>query len=137
MRARARLRCRHLLVALGLATVLVLAAHPLAGAATDVWGNVGPAPQLGGEGIVGRYPLLNYSLDQHFDAVSASLTGGVDVSGVPPMIAYFFASILWLATSFLANLLITLFGFAFGLDLVNGSEATGGLRSSWMPIQTR
>jgi hypothetical protein len=112
-------------VALGLATLIVLLAHPLAGAATDVWGNVGPAPQLGG-GIAGRYPLLNYSLDQHFDAVSASLTGGVDVSGVPPMIAYFFASLLWLATSFLANLLITLFGFAFGLDLVNGSQATGG-----------
>ena len=113
-------------VALGLATLIVLLAHPLAGAATDVWGNVGPAPQLGGGGIAGRYPLLNYSLDQHFDAVSASLTGGVDVSGVPPMIAYFFASLLWLATSFLANLLITLFGFAFGLDLVNGSQATGG-----------
>lgn len=113
-------------MALGLATLIVLLAHPLAGAATDVWGNVGPAPQLGGGGIAGRYPLLNYSLDQHFDAVSASLTGGVDVSGVPPMIAYFFASILWLATSFLANLLITLFGFAFGLDLVNGSQATGG-----------
>jgi hypothetical protein len=113
-------------VTLGLATVIVLLAHPLAGAATDVWGNVGPAPQLGGGGIAGRYPLLNYSLDQHFDAVSVSLTSGPDVSGVPPMIAYFFASILWLATSFLANLLVTLFGFAFGLDLVNGSQATGG-----------
>ncbi|HSS43043.1 MAG TPA: hypothetical protein VLK37_10920 [Solirubrobacterales bacterium] len=117
---------RRVAVALGLATLIVLLAHPLAGAATDVWGNVGPAPQLGGGGVAGRYPLLNYSLDQHFEAVSASLTGGVDVSGVPPMIAYFFASILWLATSFLANLLITLFSFAFGLDLVNGSQATGG-----------
>ena len=111
---------------LGLAALIVLLAHPLAGAASDVWGNVGPSPQVGGEGIAGRYPLTNYSLDQHFDAVSASLTGGVDVSGVPPMIAYFLASILWLGTSFLANLLITLFGFAFGLDLVNGSQATGG-----------
>jgi hypothetical protein len=117
---------RRVAVILGLATLVVLLAHPLSGAATDVWGNVAPAPQLGGGGIAGRYPLLNYSLDQHFDAVSASLTGGVDVSGVPPMIAYFFASILWLATSFLANLLVTLFGFAFGLDLVNGSQATGG-----------
>jgi hypothetical protein len=113
-------------VALALAALLVLLAHPLAGAATDVWSNVGPAQQLGGGGIAGRYPLLNYSLDQHFDAVSASLTGGVDVSGVPPMIAWFFASLLWLATSFLANLLITLFGFAFSLDLLNGSRATGG-----------
>jgi len=109
-----------------LAALLVLGAHPIAGAASDVWGNVGPAPQLGDGGIAGRYPLTHYSLDQHFDAVEASLTGGVDVSGVPPMIAYFLASILWLATSFLANLLITLFGFAFSLDLVNGSSAGGG-----------
>jgi hypothetical protein len=113
--------------ALGLAApVLFALAHPVAALGSDVWGNVGPSPQLGGGGIVGRYPLVNYSLDQHFDAVSASLTGGVDASGVPPMIAYFLASVLWLATSFLANLLITLFGFAFDLDLVNGSQATGG-----------
>jgi hypothetical protein len=117
---------RVLLAALLLSALLVLGAHPLAGAATDVWGNVGPAPQLGSGGIAGRYPLVNYSLDQHFDAVSASLTGGVDASGVPPMIAYFLASILWLITSFLASLLISLFGFAFSLDLLNGSQATGG-----------
>lgn len=126
IRAALRSRPRRLVAALCLAALIVLLAHPLAGASSDVWGNVGPSPQLGGEGIAGRYPLTNYSLDQHFDAVSASLTGGVDVSGVPPMIAYFLASILWLGTSFLANLLITLFGFAFGLDLVNGSQATGG-----------
>jgi hypothetical protein len=65
-------------------------------------------------------------LDQHFDAVSASLTGGVDVSGVPPTIAYFLASVIWSLTSFLASTLISLFSFAFGLDLVNGSRATGG-----------
>lgn len=127
---RAAARWSHLgrvfLPALLLATLLVLGSHPLAGAASDVWGNVGPSPQLGGEGLARRYPLTNYSLDQHFDAVEASLTGGVDVSGVPPMIAYFLASVLWLATSFLANLLITLFSFAFSLDLVNGSRETGG-----------
>lgn len=112
--------------ALLLAVVLVLLAHPLAGAASDVWGNVGPSPQLGGSGVAGQYPLVNYSLDQHFDAVEASLTGGVNVDGVPAMIAWFFASLIWLVTSFLANLLITLFSFAFSLDLVNGSQATGG-----------
>jgi hypothetical protein len=117
---------RVLIPALLLAALLVLGAHPLADAASDVWSNVGPSPQLGDGGIAGRYPLNNYSLDQHFDAVEASLTGGVDVSGVPPMIAYFLASILWLVTSFLASLLITLFSFAFSLDLVNGSPATGG-----------
>jgi hypothetical protein len=117
---------RRIVATLCLTGLIVLLAHPLAGAASDVWGNVGPSPQVGGEGIAGRYPLTNYSLDQHFDAVEASLTGGVSVDGVPPMIAYFLASILWLGTSFLANLLITLFSFAFGLDLVNGSQATGG-----------
>ncbi len=117
---------RPVLVGLGLAVLIVVAAHPLAGASTDVWGNVGPAPQLGANGIFGRYPLSHYLLDIHFEAVEASLTGGVQVHGVPPMIAYVLASILWLFTSFLANLLITLFGFAFSLDLVNGSAATGG-----------
>ncbi|HEU5105177.1 MAG TPA: hypothetical protein VFU11_05005 [Solirubrobacterales bacterium] len=122
-----RLRARRLVpAAVLLAFAVVLLAHPVSGAASDVWGNVGPSPQLGGQGIAGRYPLTNYSLDQHFDAVEASLTGGVNVDGVAPMIAYFLASILWLATSFLANLLITLFSFAFSLDLVNGSQATGG-----------
>ncbi len=116
---------RGIAATLGLAALILLLGHPVAGAASDVWGNVGPSPQVGGEGIAGRYPLTHYSLDQHFDFVSASVTG-VDVSGVPPMIAYFFASIFWLVTSFLANLLITLFSFAFGLDLVNGSQATGG-----------
>ncbi len=111
---------------LGLGLLAVLLAHPPAGAASDVWGNVGPASPLGSSGLFGRYPPSHYMLDQHFDAVSASLTGGVDVSGVPPMIAYFLASVLWALTSFLANALISLFAFAFSLDLVNGSQATGG-----------
>jgi len=117
---------RPLGAAIGLAVLLVLCAHPLAGAATDVWGNVGPGAQLGGQGMAGRYPLSHYMLDQHFDAVSASLTGGIDASGVPPMIAYFLASVIWALTSFLAGLLISLFGFAFDLDLVGGSAGTGG-----------
>ena len=117
MRAALRRWRRPVLIGLGLAVLIVAAAHPLAGAATDVWGNVAPAPQLGASGIFGRYPLSHYLLDIHFEAVEASLTGGVHVHGVPPMIAYVLASILWLFTSFLANLLITLFGFAFSLDL--------------------
>lgn len=112
---------RRAALVLGTAAAFVLLAHPLAGA-SDVWGNVGPAS---GD-LYGRFPLSHYMLDQHFDAVSASLTGGVDVSGVPPMIAYFLASVIWSLTSFLASALIALFDFAFGLDLVNGSRATGG-----------
>jgi len=116
---------RRVLVVLALSTVLLLLAHPLAGAASDVWSNVGPASPLGSGGLYGRFPLSHYMLDQHFDAISASLTGGVDASGVAPMIAYFLASVLWALTSFLANLLISLFAFAFSLDLLNGSGATG------------
>jgi len=117
---------RRLACALALGLALVLLAHPLASGASDFWGNVAPASPLGSGGLFGRYPLDHYTLDQHFTAISASLTGGVDASGLLPMLAYFFAGLLWVATSFLANTLITFFSFAFSLDLVNGSEATGG-----------
>ena len=120
-----RRRGRQLGAAIGLGVLLVLLAHPVAGA-SDIWGNVAPASPLGEGGLFGRYPLDHYTLDQHFDAVDASLTGGVDVSGVPPMIAYFLAGVLWVLTSFLANALISLFSFAFSLDLLNGSSETGG-----------
>ncbi|HET7444535.1 MAG TPA: hypothetical protein VFJ57_07750 [Solirubrobacterales bacterium] len=113
--------------ALGLAGVLIVSLlDPVTALGSDVWSNISPAAPLGGGGLFGRYPLDHYTLDQHFTAVSVSLTGGVDVSGVLPMIAYFFAGALWWLTCFLANALITLFAFAFSLDLVNGSQATGG-----------
>jgi hypothetical protein len=117
---------RQLACALAFGLVLALLAHPVASGASDIWGNVAPSSPLGSAGLFGRYPLDHYALDQHFDAISASLTGGVDSSGLLPMLAYFFASLLWVATSFLANTLITFFSFAFSLDLLNGSSATGG-----------
>jgi len=121
-----RRRARQLCLVLGLGGLLVLLGHPIASGASDIWGNVAPASPLGAGGLFGRYPLDHYSLDQHFDAISASLTGGVDASGLLPMLAYFFAALLWVATSFLANTLITFFSFAFSLDLVNGSSQAGG-----------
>ena len=121
-----RRRARQLCLVFGLGGLLVGLGHPLASAATDIWGNVAPASPLGSGGLFGRYPLDHYTLDQHFTAISASLTGGVDASGLLPMLAYFFAGLLWVATSFLANTLITFFSFAFSLDLVNGSSQTGG-----------
>jgi hypothetical protein len=104
------------------AVALLLAAPAFAG---DVYSNIAPAPQLPAGVMVGRYPLENYSLDQYFPAISVGLTSGVDVSGVAPMIAYFFAQVLWLITAFLANAVITLFAFAFNLDLVNGNGSPG------------
>ena len=41
------------------------------------------------------------------------------------MIAYFIAQVIWLLTAFLANAVITLFAFAFSLDLVNGNGSPG------------
>jgi hypothetical protein len=120
---RARLRrLARVLAALALFGVI---ACPLAVAA-DVWSNVAPASEVPGGGLQDRYPLGNYWLDAQFEAVDASLTGGVDVSGVPPMLAHVLATVLWEATRWLANLLITLFAFAFSLDLLSGSKETGG-----------
>ncbi len=118
-------RRRRLLALLFAFTVaLVLLAGPAA-LAGDVYSNIGPAPQLGAGGLVGRYPLSNYSLDQYFPAISVGLTSGVDASGVAPMIAYFGAQVIWLLTAFLANAVITLFAFAFNLDLLNGNGSPG------------
>lgn len=113
---------RRLLLAVAGGVALVLLASP--SAVGDAISNVAPASQV--SGISTEFPLGNYALDSHFSAVSVGLFSGVDVSGVPPMIAYFLANTLWQLTAFLANALITLFTFAFSLDLVNGSQATGG-----------
>jgi hypothetical protein len=113
---------RHLLLALTGAGALLLLGSPVAHA--DVWANVGPASSL--SGLASRYPLGNYALDEHFSAVSAGVLSGVDVSGLLPTIAYFFANELWQLTAWLANLLVELFAFAFSLDLVNGSSTTNG-----------
>jgi hypothetical protein len=107
------------------ATVLLLALASPPASANDVYSNIGPAPQLPAGGLVGRFPLANYQLDQYFPGVSVGLTSGVDVSGVPPLIAYCIAQIIWLITAFLANAVITLFAFAFSLDLVNGNGSPG------------
>jgi hypothetical protein len=115
---------RTLLAVTGLAVVAVLVAYPWAQGSSDLYGNVGPGGSV--SGLADRYPLGHYALDQHFSAVKASLTGGVDASGVPAMLAFFLANLVWQITAFCANALITLFAFAFSIDLLNGSDATGG-----------
>jgi len=108
----------------GLVVVAVLLTYPWAQASSDLYGNVGPGGSV--SGLADRYPLGHYALDQHFSAVKASITGGVDASGVPAMLAFFLADLVWQITAFCANALITVFAFAFSLDLLNGSDATGG-----------
>jgi hypothetical protein len=117
---------RRALIACGLAGVSALVGAEAARAGTDVFQSIAPASPLGDTGAIGRFTLDHYELDHHFTVISASITGGVDVSGLLPIIAWFFASAIWLLTSFLAKVVIELFAFAFSLDLVNGSSATGG-----------
>src|ERR1700761_2166667 len=117
---------RRALGASGIAGLLVLAGSARARAGTDFFSNIAPASPLGSAARFLRYPLSHYGLDQHFTVISASITGGVSVSGLLPEIAWFFASITWLLTSFIAKVTIEIFAFAFNLDLVNGSGATGG-----------
>jgi hypothetical protein len=115
-------RRRAILVALGLAVALLCLVPSIAHA--DVWANVGPGRSL--SGLKGGWTLGAYEIDENFSMISAGVFSGVDVSGFLPMVAFFFANLIWLGTSWFANLLIELFGFAFSLDLVNGSGATGG-----------
>lgn len=119
-----RSRRRALLLALVGALALVLLAGPSAFAG-DVYSNIGPAPQIPAGGWYGRYPLANYQLDQYFPAISVGVFSGIDTSGLLPMIAYFVAQVIWLITAFIANAVITLFAFAFSLDLVNGNGTPG------------
>lgn len=125
---RTMLHRRRLLVSIASLLVLtlgfVLLAMPPA-SANDVYSNIGPAPQVAAGGIFGRYPMASYQLDQYFPAISISLTSGVDVSGVCPLIAYFLAQFIWLITAFLANAVITIFSFCFSLDLLNGNGSAG------------
>jgi hypothetical protein len=117
---------RRALAASGLGGVLALLASARAWAGTDVFSNIAPASPLGSAAAFARYPFSHYELDRHFTVISASITGGVNVDGLLPAIAWFFASLIWLVTAFLAKVVIELFAFAFSLDLVNGSAATGG-----------
>lgn len=116
---------RWALVIIGGAVALVLLARPAA-IGGDLLSNVGPASQLQDGALMDAHPLGHYVLDHHFSAVKAGVLSGVDVSGIPPTIAWFLSNTLWQLTAFIAHALITLFTFAFSLDLVNGSGATGG-----------
>ncbi len=128
-----RPRRRTVLCVLGFAALFVLIAGPSA-VANDVYGNIGPAPQIPAGGLVERYPLVDYQLDQYFPVISVGLTSGVDVSGVAPLIAYFIAQVIWMITAFLAYMVITVFAFAFNLDLLNGNGTPGS--GALTPVST-
>lgn len=130
---RRRPRRFTVLCVLALAVGFVLLAGPSAGA-SDVYSNIGPAPQIPAGGLVERYPMINYELDQYFPVISVGLTSGVDVSGLAPFLAYFIAQVIWMITAFLAYAVITVFAFAFNLDLVNGNGSPGS--GALTPVST-
>ena len=76
--------------------------------------------------MLGPGDRVGQALAESADVDFISLTGGIDASGIPAMIAYFLANLLWQITAFVANALIALFGLAFSLDLLNRSPSTGG-----------
>jgi hypothetical protein len=117
-------RRRLFLAAFVLGVLLFVLAGPSARAG-DVYSNIAPASQIPAGGLMNRYPIGNYQLDQYFPGISVGLTSGIDVSGVIPLIAYGIAQIIWLLTAFLAYAVITIFAFAFSLDLVNGDGTPG------------
>ncbi len=87
-------------------------------------------------GLVGRYPLANYAAGPVFPRDQRRAVRAAWMSpGVAPMIAYFVAQVIWLLTAFLANAVITLFAFAFNLDLSTGTAAPGS--GALTPISAR
>jgi hypothetical protein len=126
VRALGRRRPRRftVLCVLALAATFVLVASATAGA-SDVYSNIAPAPQIPAGSLIERFPIANYQLDQYFPVISVGLTSGVDASGVGPFLAYFVAQVIWMITVFLAYAVITVFAFAFNLDLVNGNGTPG------------
>lgn len=120
-------RRRRLLAGFTLAALavlmLVLFAVP---AAADTLSNISPAAAGSGGGWMGRYPISRYQIDQYFPAISVGLFSGVDVSGLMPMVAYAAAQVIWLLTAFISNTVITVFQFAFHLNLLTGEGGSGG-----------
>jgi hypothetical protein len=111
------------IVALALAALAVVVAHPSALAeyqGSSLEENVAPPTTGARHGLADRHPLNRYGLDHHVNA------GVTDIDGVPAMVIQWFAATLWEFTRFLVNGVITLFLFAFSLDLVNGDAGAGG-----------
>jgi hypothetical protein len=108
-----------------LVAMVVVLLCPVAGLA-DTLGNISPAAPGPAGGWMGRYPISRYQIDQYFPAVSVSLLSGVDVSGLLPMMAYGAAQVIWLITAFVSYLVITVFQFAFNLNLLTGEDGGVG-----------
>lgn len=112
---------RRLVVALAGAVALALLDAPPALAeyrGTDVFANVSPESQLSGP--VSAHPSGHYALDTHVDA------GLTNPGGFVGLVPHFLASQLWDLTRFLVLATISLFTWAFSLDLLTGGGSSPG-----------
>ena len=87
---------------------------------SDVFSNVAPPSQLDSAGMAGRYPPGHYALDTHVDA------GITNPGGAVALIPHFLANQLWELTKLLVLAVISLFSWAFSLDLIAGGPRGGG-----------
>lgn len=148
-------RSRRVVVGVVVATAVIVATV-MGGAraeyqGTSVSDNVSAQAQVGG--LSQRYPSSRYGLDYHVDAGVTStdigigsIPTGVDLDGVPALIAHTVASWVWDLDRIISNAVITLFTFAFSLDLISGargvlapvSAAVNNLYSElsapWLPV---
>lgn len=110
------MKFRHTFSALGLALGFVLL-HVAAAKAeyrgTDLWSNLALGDH--GSNAFDKYPLSYFQLDYHVDV------GITNPAGVAPMIAQFFAGMLFLAETWLMRTTISIFDWAFNLDIIGGS----------------
>jgi hypothetical protein len=84
----------------------------------SIWLSSGPDSPNGG--LMDRYPLDRYRLDVHID-------GGLDnIGGNVAQVVATFTSLLWMATSWAVWLAISLFGWAFNLNLLTGPSGALG-----------
>jgi hypothetical protein len=114
-------RKRALILALATLFLLVLAVRANAAwRGTDMWSNLMPTDDR--EGIANQHPISYYHLDYHVDA------GITNTDGIPAQISQFFASFLFFGAAVIMRLVISVYSWAFNLDLITG--AGGGLETT-------
>jgi hypothetical protein len=116
-------------VACALLVVAALSSPDSADAAyqgSDVFSNVAPPAQIDRtSGLMHRYPSGNYALDTHVDV------GVTNPGALFALVPHLLASQIWDLTRLLVLAVISLFTWAFSLDLLNGS---GGNTGALAPI---
>ncbi len=120
---------RHLLTVIAIvAALLLIAGVGLAGAAdseytgSDPFSNVSPSTNVKGkDALVNRHPIGHYSIDNDAEV---SITNLGDIVGAT---GHAIATLVWEITYMLINGVISLFTWAFSLDLLGAESGDGAL----------